>query len=91
MTPTTSITPTVQAPLSIIAQLARRIDDIRHPHARACVLWLVGQYGKVAGAGTTVDGVADWAPDVLRKAARSFKAEVYFSPPHHSLPYAHFY
>ncbi|KAG2360189.1 adaptin N terminal region-domain-containing protein [Suillus spraguei] len=65
----------VQAPLSIIAQLARRIDDIRHPHARACVLWLVGQYGSVSGTGTTVEGVADWAPDVLRKTARSFNSE----------------
>ncbi|KAG1882097.1 adaptin N terminal region-domain-containing protein [Suillus subluteus] len=68
-------TSVAQAPLSIIAQLARRIDDIRHPHARACVLWLVGQYGSVPGTGTTVDGVADWAPDVLRKAARSFSTE----------------
>jgi AP-3 complex subunit beta len=91
MSSTTSITPAVQAPLSIIAQLARRIDDIRHPHARACVLWLVGQYGKVAGPGTTVEGVADWAPDVLRKAARTFKAEVYFNPPHHSPAHANFY
>lgn len=68
-------TSVAQAPLSIIAQLARRIDDIRHPHARACVLWLVGQYGSVPGTGTVVEGVADWAPDVLRKAARSFNTE----------------
>ncbi|KAG2036307.1 adaptin N terminal region-domain-containing protein [Suillus americanus] len=72
-------TSVAQAPLSIIAQLARRIDDIRHPHARACVLWLVGQYGSVPGTGTTVEGVADWAPDVLRKAARSFNTEVCFN------------
>ncbi|KAG2750562.1 hypothetical protein P692DRAFT_20730249 [Suillus brevipes Sb2] len=68
-------TSVAQAPLSIIAQLARRIDDIRHPHARACVLWLVGQYGSVPGTGTVIEGVADWAPDVLRKAARSFNTE----------------
>ncbi|KAG0708083.1 adaptin N terminal region-domain-containing protein [Suillus ampliporus] len=68
-------TPAAQAPLSIIAQLARRIDDIRHPHARACVLWLVGQYGSAPGTGTSVEGVADWAPDVLRKVARSFNTE----------------
>lgn len=71
----TESTPVAQAPLSIIAQLAQRIDDIRHPHARACVLWLVGQYGSVTGTKTAVEGVADWAPDVLRKAARSFNTE----------------
>lgn len=71
----TESTSVAQAPLSIIAQLAQRIDDIRHPHARACVLWLVGQYGSVTGTKTAVEGVADWAPDVLRKAARSFNTE----------------
>lgn len=93
-------TSVAQAPLSIIAQLARRIDDIRHPHARACVLWLVGQYGSVPGTGTVIEGVADWAPDVLRKAARSFNTEaslvklqtltlaaklVLLAPTHHTL------
>lgn len=39
------------------------------------MLWLVGQYGSVSGTGTTVEGVADWAPDVLRKTARSFNSE----------------
>ncbi|KAG1725360.1 adaptin N terminal region-domain-containing protein [Suillus paluster] len=72
---TSPSTAVAQAPLSIIAQLARRIDDVRHPHARACVLWLVGQYSPASGTGTTVEGVADWAPDVLRKAARSFNTE----------------
>ncbi|KAG2145245.1 adaptin N terminal region-domain-containing protein [Suillus clintonianus] len=84
-------TPAAQAPLSIIAQLARRIDDIRHPHARACVLWLVGQYGSVPGTGTTVEGVADWAPDVLRKAAKSFNTEVCFNPPRNSPAYVKSY
>jgi len=31
-----------------------------------------------------VEGIADWAPDVLRKAAKSFKTEVRFKPPYHS-------
>lgn len=39
------------------------------------MLWLVGQYGSAPGTGTVVEGVADWAPDVLRKAARSFNIE----------------
>src|SRR6266545_6781199 len=64
------------SPLSIIAHLARRIDEIRHPQARACVVWLVGQYAGV-GVGGGIGGgvVADWAPDVLRKLAKSFGTE----------------
>ncbi|KJA26226.1 hypothetical protein HYPSUDRAFT_198985 [Hypholoma sublateritium FD-334 SS-4] len=68
-----------QSPLSIIAHLARRIDDIRHAQARACVLWLVGQYaGSEEKASTSgPEGIADWAPDVLRKLAQSFGSEDY--------------
>lgn len=69
-----------QSPLTIISLLARRVDDIRHPQARACVLWLVGQYGAAPGIGTVIDGVADWAPDVLRKFAKSFSTEVCLRP-----------
>ncbi|KAF8556169.1 hypothetical protein OG21DRAFT_1495700 [Imleria badia] len=64
-----------QSPRSIISLLARRIDDIKHPQARACVLWLVGQYSAAPGVSTVVEGVADWAPDVLRKICKSFNAE----------------
>ncbi|KAF9223557.1 hypothetical protein BS17DRAFT_782090 [Gyrodon lividus] len=63
-----------QSPLTIISQLARRIDDIKHPQARACVLWLVGQYSATQGS-TGIEGIADWAPDVLRKSAKSFNIE----------------
>ncbi|CAK5268769.1 unnamed protein product [Mycena citricolor] len=55
-----------QSPLTIISQLARRIDDIRHPQARACVIWLTGQYAASAEQGTShPDGVVEWAPDLL--------------------------
>ncbi|KAF9472124.1 hypothetical protein BDN70DRAFT_887352 [Pholiota conissans] len=66
-----------QSPLSIIAHLARRIDDIRHAQARACVIWLVGQYAGAEEKSSAVgpEGIADWAPDVLRKLAKSFGAE----------------
>jgi hypothetical protein len=30
------------SPLAIVAGLAQHIDEIRHPQARKCVLWLVG-------------------------------------------------
>lgn len=66
---------TSQSPLTIISQLARRIDDIKHPRARACVLWLAGQYCPTEGESTAIDGVADWAPDVLRKTAKTFNNE----------------
>jgi AP-3 complex subunit beta len=62
-----------QPPLAIISHLARRIDDIRHSQARACVLWLVGQYSEID---TNGEGIADWAPDVLRKTAKTFGNEV---------------
>ncbi|KAG6336367.1 hypothetical protein ID866_2724 [Astraeus odoratus] len=64
-----------QSPLTIISQLARRIDDIRHPRARACVIWLTGQYSPARGESTAIEGISDWAPDVLRKVTRSFNAE----------------
>lgn len=66
------------SPLSIIAHLARRVDDIKHAQARACVTWLVGQYAADENArdGPGPEGIADWAPDVLRKLAKSFASEV---------------
>ena len=66
-----------QSPFTIISLLARRIDDIKHPQARACVLWLVGQYSAAPGISTVIEGVADWAPDVLRKISKSFNTEVF--------------
>ena len=75
------------APLEIISRLARRLDEIRHPKARACVLWLVGQYAaappdSLNGVGHVgPEGLVPWAPDVLRQAARSFGEEVTASYP----------
>ncbi|KAH9846240.1 adaptin N terminal region-domain-containing protein [Lenzites betulinus] len=69
------------SPLEIISRLARRIDDIRHPKARACVVWLVGQYASspapAANGSTSAgpEGIAPWSPDVLRKMAKSFMQE----------------
>ncbi|KZT06124.1 uncharacterized protein LAESUDRAFT_813041 [Laetiporus sulphureus 93-53] len=68
------------SPLSIIARLAWKIDEIHHPQARACVLWLVGQYAAADPQRngieeTHIDGITPWAPDVLRKTAKSFAQE----------------
>ena len=63
-------------PLTIVERLAYRIDEIRHSQARACVVWLVGQYAADDSPGAVVEGVAPWAPDVLRKVAKSFRDEV---------------
>ena len=72
------LTSSTQPPLAIISHLARRIDDIRHSQARACVLWLVGQYSEVDDTKESggIEGIADWAPDVLRKTAKTFSNEV---------------
>ncbi|TEB25157.1 ARM repeat-containing protein [Coprinellus micaceus] len=66
-----------QAPLTIIARLAKQFEDIKHAEARACVVWLVGQYAAaVPGSkATAIEGMTDWAPDLLRKCARSFVNE----------------
>ncbi|EIW84132.1 hypothetical protein CONPUDRAFT_99952 [Coniophora puteana RWD-64-598 SS2] len=68
-------TEVLQSPISIVSQLAKRVDDIRHFEAKACVIWLVGQYCATQGGSGVVEGVADWAPDVLRKSAKTFASE----------------
>lgn len=65
-----------ESPLTIISYLARRIDDIRHPQAKACVIWLVGQYSPDPESKSAMEGIADWAPDVLRRSAKTFIHEV---------------
>jgi AP-3 complex subunit beta len=73
------------SPLAIVAGLAQRIDEIRHPQARKCVLWLVGQYSADTAAPSVLgapEGVVSWAPDVLRLTAKSFGQEVvHFASP----------
>ena len=70
-----SMASTSQSPLSIIAHLARKIDDIKHARARACVVWLVGQYSSSDERGPGLEGITEWAPDVLRKMAKGFGQE----------------
>ncbi|KAG8516388.1 AP-3 complex subunit beta-2, partial [Galemys pyrenaicus] len=50
----------------IIKHLAKLMDNIQVPMARASVLWLVGEY---------CERVPATAPDVLRRVAKSFAAE----------------
>ncbi|KAF8510763.1 adaptin N terminal region-domain-containing protein [Gautieria morchelliformis] len=68
-----------KAPLHIISRLAYKFDEVRHPSARACILWLVGQYaGRTeasVNSATSIEGVTDWAPDTLRKVAKNFSQE----------------
>ena len=51
----------------IISHLARLVDTITVPLARASILWLIGEYS---------DRVPRMAPDVLRKMAKGFIEEV---------------
>ena len=64
--------------LAIISRLAYRIDEIHHPDARACVVWLVGQYSadEARSGDGVIEGVVEWAPDVLRRTAKTFRQEV---------------
>lgn len=67
------------APVRLVAKLARQLDAITNDNARACVFWLVGQYaGEEAetSAGQGWEGMASWAPDVLRKGIKGFMVEV---------------
>ncbi len=72
----------VFSPVSIISRLAYRIDEIHHASARACIIWLVGQYSEAPASENSgvvsigPEGITSWAPDVLRKTAISFKPEV---------------
>ncbi|XP_031565931.1 AP-3 complex subunit beta-2-like [Actinia tenebrosa] len=50
----------------IIEHMARLLDSITVPMARASILWLLGEYA---------EKVPKIAPDVLRKSAKSFSAE----------------
>lgn len=65
---------------NIVSRLARRFPDIRHPSARASVLWLVGQYASLPADQPSkipdIPGIVDWAPDILRLSAKSFATEV---------------
>lgn len=73
----------VAAPQALVARLARQLDNIAHPAARASVFWLVGQYAAdtsgekrdPAVAAAAWDGVAPWVPDVLRRGVRGFAGE----------------
>ena len=51
----------------IISQMAKLIDYITIPAARASILWLIGEYNEKE---------PKIAPDVLRKIAKTFVDEV---------------
>lgn len=51
----------------IIIHMAKLVDFITVPQARASILWLLGEYS---------DRVPKIAPDVLRKMAKTFINEV---------------
>jgi AP-3 complex subunit beta len=50
-----------------IERLARMLDKVVEPRARASIVWLIGEYA---------EKVALFAPDILRKLALSFASEV---------------
>ena len=63
--------------IEIVAALTAKLEHIKHPTAKACVLWLTGQYAGAAEAiASPIPGVAFWAPDALRRLAKTFSSEV---------------
>lgn len=66
-------------PQKLVARLAKALDGITNPSARASVFWLVGQFAASDAKlehGFGWEGVAAWAPDVLRRGIKSFVNEV---------------
>ncbi|XP_050533343.1 AP-3 complex subunit beta-1 isoform X2 [Daktulosphaira vitifoliae] len=55
-----------EAHCDIIKHMARLMDSIAVPQARASILWLLGEYSQL---------VSSIAPDVLRKVAKTFVSE----------------
>jgi len=53
----------------VIAQLAKMVDRVSIPPARAAILWLLGEY---------CERLPHLPPDVLRKMAKTFPEEVSF-------------
>ena len=51
----------------VITHMAKLLDKVHVPMARASILWLIGEYS---------DRIPKIAPDVLRKMAKSFASEV---------------
>lgn len=66
-------------PQQLVARLAKQLDGITNPKARASVYWLVGQFAASdvpPKHGLGWDGVAVWVPDVLRKGVKGFVQKV---------------
>ncbi|ORY24055.1 adaptin N terminal region-domain-containing protein [Naematelia encephala] len=66
-------------PQRLVTRLARGLDGISNPKARASVYWLVGQFATEDGPDKTLglgwDGIKSWVPDVLRKGIKGFVNE----------------
>lgn len=52
---------------AVIAQLAKMVDRVSIPPARAAILWLLGEHA---------ERIPHLPPDVLRKMAKTFPDEV---------------
>lgn len=69
------------SPQHLVARLAKGLDTIVSPKARASVYWLVGQFSAIDPSeesekkGLGWEGVALWVPDVFRKAIKGFTNE----------------
>lgn len=70
---------TLPEPQKLVARLAKQLNGITNPKARASVYWLVGQFAsddKPPMHGIGWEGVAPWVPDILRHGVKGFVNEV---------------
>nr|XP_019050399.1 AP-3 complex subunit beta [Kwoniella bestiolae CBS 10118]OCF29329.1 AP-3 complex subunit beta [Kwoniella bestiolae CBS 10118] len=69
------------SPQKLVAKLAKQLDGITNPKARASVYWLVGQFAACDPSqesekkGLGWEGVELWVPDILRKGIKGFVNE----------------
>ncbi|WRT65718.1 uncharacterized protein IL334_002666 [Kwoniella shivajii] len=72
---------TIPSPQTLVAKLAKQLDGITNPKARASVYWLVGQFSacdpnsESEKKGLGWQGVELWVPDILRKGIKGFVNE----------------
>nr|XP_018264749.1 AP-3 complex subunit beta [Kwoniella dejecticola CBS 10117]OBR86907.1 AP-3 complex subunit beta [Kwoniella dejecticola CBS 10117] len=77
----TSLGSALPSPQKLVAKLARQLDGITNPKARASVYWLVGQFAAAEPStesekkGLGWEGVELWVPDILRKGIKGFTDE----------------
>ncbi|WWC68617.1 uncharacterized protein I206_102547 [Kwoniella pini CBS 10737] len=76
-----TLSSSLASPQKLVAKLARQLDGITNPKARASVYWLVGQFAandpsaESEKKGLGWESIELWVPDILRKGIKGFTNE----------------